>query len=224
MFDRIKKGFMLAGYGLGFKSQILFAVMFMVFGFVMEFAKGGRNMLGGFYIVLAATFVLQLVISLNLSTMVQTSPYKRRIGTIIPILTSIPFLLFNYTVMILIRLYYLYLDPEVAASTEQQLQIKGGLVAISVLLFVTSVYMGVCYKFFWKSLVFLVIVVYPISFASMTERFSGSVSAIAGGAIIAGGYLMILVGQAVAYVLSVLFYKKELSRTAFSAALKRNYR
>ena len=31
MFDRIKKGFMLAGYGLGFKSQILFAVMFMVF-------------------------------------------------------------------------------------------------------------------------------------------------------------------------------------------------
>lgn len=224
MFDKIKKGLMLAGYGLGFKSKLLFAVGFMLGGFALEFFDKAGNILGGFYIVLAAMFVLQLVISLNLSTMVQTSPYKRKLETVIPILTSTPLLLFNYTVMVLIRLYYLYLDPAVTADVNRQMQARSGLVAISILLFVTAIYMGVCYKFFWSSFVFLFAVVFPIAFISRADWFAHFVMKLPIGGIVAGGYLMIIIGQTAAYLASVVFYKRELSRHAFSAALKRSFR
>lgn len=221
MFEQVKKGLKLVKYGLTFKMQIAFSVIFLLFGVFVEFAGRGRNMLGGFYIVLSAMFVIQLIISMDISTMVQTSPYKKKLQTSIPILTCTPIMLFSYTVVVLIRLYYIYLDPAISENPENQGAVKAGLMAIILLLFFVSAYMGICFKYFLVSLIGLVLFVYPISFIFHELSIYKIVNEIPTAAIVAAGYVLIIAGQCISYLLTRLTYKKDLSKYAFGAAMKR---
>ena len=221
MFEQVKYGLKLVKYGLAFKMQIAFSVIFLLFGVFVEFAGRGRNMLGGFYIVLSAMFIIQLIISLDLSTMVQTSPYKKKLQTSIPILACTPIMLFAYTVVVLIRLYYIYLDPAISGDTENRAAVKAGLAAIILLLFFVSAYMGICFKYFLVSLIGLMMVVFPISFIFNVPRIFEAIDKIPTAAIVAVGYILIIAGQCISYLLTRLTYKKDLSRYAFGAAMKR---
>ena len=221
MFEQVKYGLKLVKYGLTFKMQMAFSVIFLVFGAVVEYFGRGMNMLGGFYIVLSAMFIIQLIISMDLSTMVQTSPYKKKLQTSIPILTCTPIMLFSYTVVVLIRLYYIYLDPARSENPENQGAVKAGLMAIILLLFFVSAYMGVCFKYFLLSLMGLMIVVFPISFVFNIPRIFEAIDKIPTVAIVAAGYVLIIAGQGISYLLTRLTYKKDLSKYAFGAAMKR---
>lgn len=221
MLQQIIYGFKLAKYGLKFKMQVAFSIIFLLCGIVVEFVDRGRNMLGGFYIVLSAMFTLQLIISLDISTMVQTSPYKKKLQTSLPILTSTPVMLLSYTVVVFIRLYYIYLDPVISCDWESRAQVKTGLVAIILLLFMASAYMGVCYKYFVAAFIGLMLCVFPTSYFFYSSSSFAVIEQFPIAAVVIFGYLMILAGQGISYLLITLTYKKELSRYAFGAAMKR---
>ena len=218
MLQNLKTGFSIVKFGLSIKMQLTFAVVFLAFGFVFEFITAGTNFLGGFYIVLSAMFVYQLIVSADISTMVQTSPYKKRLQTTLPMLACTPLMLLGYTVVVGIR-YYLFTN---AADAEAANTVLSGMFAIGWIIFFTTVYMGLCYKFFVAAMVLLFIFVIPVSGIGFNDAIGAMIMESMGFAGVAlFGYAAITVGCFLGFLLSKALYKYELSKMAFGAALKR---
>lgn len=221
MLEQIKLGLKLVKYGLSFKMQIALAILFCLFGLITEYVSRSSNLLGGFYILISAMFVIQLVISMDISLLVQTSPYKKKLQTSMPVLACVPIMLGAYTVEVLIKGYFLYFHPEISADAGQQASIKGGLEGVIVLLFVTAIYMGFCFKYFAAAMIGLFVVVLPISIVFQMPFLVNFIGQLPFGWIVLAGYILIPLGEFLAYQLSRLLYKKDLSRYAFGASLKR---
>jgi hypothetical protein len=121
-----------------------------------------------------------------------------------------------YTLLVLLDLYFF----QAATEDESRVEIKSGLLVIGVLLWLSSIYMGICFKYFLAALVGLCVVIMPIASIG-THLDTGFVNHIPMAAIVAAGYVLILLGQFLAYLLSLLAYRKDLSKHAFGAAMRR---
>jgi hypothetical protein len=216
MFNQIKLGIKLWKYAISAKSQIVCAIIFFLLGAVLEIGDQGTGVIGGYYIVLSSMFITQLIVSVDFSTMVQASPYKKKLQTSIPVLVSTPVMLVTYTFLALLRVYFF----QASSEDESRLEIKSGLLVIGVLLWLSSIYMGICYKYFLAAMVGLCVVIMPIASIG-TNLDTGFVEHIPMAAIVAAGYVLILLGQFLAYLLSRLAYRKDLSKYAFGAAMRR---
>jgi hypothetical protein len=216
MFNQIKLGIKLWKYAISAKSQIVCATIFFLLGAVWEIGNQGTGVIGGFYIVLSSIFITQLIVSVDFSTMVQASSYKKKLQTSMPVLVSTPVMLVTYTFLALIRVYFF----QASSKEESRLEIKFGLLLVGVLLCLTSIYMGICFKYFLAAMVVLELVIVPILVIGM-DFDTGFVAHIPMAAIVAAGYGLILLGQFLAYLLSRLAYRKDLSKYAFGAAMRR---
>jgi hypothetical protein len=216
MINQIKLGIKLWKYAISAKAQIVCAIIFFLLGAVLEIGDQGTSMIGGYYIVLSSVFIIQLIVSVDFSTMVQVSPYKKKLQTSIPVLVSTPVMFVMYTLLVLLDLYFF----QAATEDESRLEIKSGLLVIGVLLWLSSIYMGICFKYFLAAMVGLCVVIVPIASIG-TNLDTGFVDHIPMAAIVAAGYVLILLGQFLAYLLSRLAYRKDLSKYAFGAAMRR---
>jgi hypothetical protein len=216
MFNQIKLGIKLWKYAISAKSQIVCATIFFLLGAVWEIGNQGTGVIGGFYIVLSSIFITQLIVSVDFSTMVQASSYKKKLQTSMPVLVSTPVMLVTYTFLALIRVYFF----QASSEEEGRLEIKFGLLLVGVLLCLTSIYMGICFKYFLAAMVVLELVIVPILVIGM-DFDTGFVAHIPMAAIVAAGYVLIVLGQFLAYLLSRLAYRKDLSKYAFGAAMRR---
>jgi hypothetical protein len=183
---------------------------------MVEIGDQGTSMIGGYYIVLSSVFIIQLIVSVDFSTMVQASPYKKKLQTSIPVLVSTPVMFVMYTLLVLLDLYFF----QAATEDESRLEIKSGLLVIGVLLWLSSIYMGICFKYFLAAMIGLCVVIAPIASIG-THLDTGFVDHIPMAAIVAAGYVLILLGQFLAYLISRLAYRKDLSKYAFGAAMRR---
>jgi hypothetical protein len=216
MFNQIKLGIKLWKYAISAKSQIVCAILFFLLGVMVEIGDQGTSMIGGYYIVLSSVFIIQLIVSVDFSTMVQASPYKKKLQTSIPVLVSTPVMFVMYTLLVLLDLYFF----QAATEDESRLEIKSGLLVIGVLLWLSSIYMGICFKYFLAAMIGLCVVIAPIASIG-THLDTGFVDHIPMAAIVAAGYVLILLGQFLAYLISRLAYRKDLSKYAFGAAMRR---
>ena len=218
MINKIKTGIMLCRYGFSFKSNVAGALIFMVLGIVMQINMiNGMSFLGSMYIVLSAVFMYQLICSVTISTMIQTSGYKKQLQTLIPTITSVPFMMLMYTVCVI--MYYFM------KSGSEEYAIKN-LLLTAIFVFFMEIYTGTAYKYFVVSLGVMLVSIYAFMFNSdrimeMLMTVLSSLSLNSFGAVIVIGYVAIIVGGVLEYLLSCLFYKKPLSKMAFGAALKR---
>jgi hypothetical protein len=221
MKNQIKIGMKLCKHGLTCKSSIAGAILFFLIGLAVEIGCGGANSLGGFYFVVSTLFITQIIISTDVSTMVQTSPYKKKIQTSMPVLVCTPCMLAAYTVVVLFALHSLHVLP--AGDIEGAAAVRGSFIELIALLFFTSVYMGVCYKYFLAGVILIIAIIVPLT---VTSKYIAYVWAdgIPMAAIVASGYLAIIAGQFLSYLCSCLFYKKELSKYAFGSAMRREAR
>lgn len=218
MINKIKTGIMLCRYGFSFKSNVAGALIFMVLGIVMQTNMiNGMSFLGSMYIVLSAVFMYQLICSVTISTMIQTSGYKKQLQTLIPTITSVTFMMLMYTVCVI--MYYFM------KSGSEEYAIKN-LLLTAIFVFFMEIYTGTAYKYFVVSLGVMLVSIYAFMFNSdrimeklMTVLSSLSLNSF--GAVIVIGYVAIIVGGVLEYLLSCLFYKKPLSKLAFGAALKK---
>lgn len=218
MINKIKTGIMLCRYGFSFKSNVAGALIFMVLGIVMQINMiNGMSFLGSMYIVLSAVFMYQLICSVTISTMIQTSGYKKQLQTLIPTITSVPFMMLMYTVCVI--MYYFM------KSGSEEYAIKN-LLLTAIFVFFMEIYTGTAYKYFVVSLGVMLVSIYAFMFNSdrimeMLMTVLSSLSLNSFGAVIVIGYVAIIVGGVLEYLLSCLFYKKPLSKLAFGAALKK---
>ena len=80
----------IVGYGAKIKTQFLLALVFLIIGIFIEIASEGTVSTGSFYIVLSGLFLYQMIVSSDISTLVQSSPYKKKIQCVYPMIAVIP--------------------------------------------------------------------------------------------------------------------------------------
>ena len=221
MMRDLKLGFKIMKYGLGVKA-IIFALVVCIIAsvFISMLVPFG---LGGLYLGMAVMMVTQLVFSVSVSTMVQTSPQKKRLQTTVPTLISGIFLLLCNTLNLLFAwLGYLRMQNNTNSFfiiTMEPGELEAGIIFASGMMVFIMIYAHCSMKYIWVStIVFLILfytgfhylrvgeIVYPIMPTWVAVLISY-------GIVVAGCVLM--------YGISCVTYKKDFSRQTFETQLKR---
>ena len=215
MKKKISDLFCLMKCGLSFKSQVAFGILFLILGSVWEVFPilGEVNMIdmGSVFLFCAVMFPTQMLISLDISEMVQTS---------IPAKIS--------ACGGLLMLAWATLLKGIAYATGN---ISGNLgwqlLQIGIWMFFLMIFNGVCYKFFIISLIIMYSLMFGLGMSAGMASFgkggmmSGMVQIHPVLAVVLDIGL-ILLGALAEYGIASLFYKFPLSKSAFGAAMKRN--
>lgn len=206
----MKKDYMitckLIRYGLNFRLQLSMGLFFLIVGLLVEILTKGASFIGGFYMILSLLCSFQCIISTDVSTLVQSSPYKRKIQVVFPYLFTMPLILLAFTLVVVLRLYFVHLDPETYIQHTNGILVLGGVLGLTIL------YFGFAYKYFVASSI-----VFACICCSVVGLFSHPAEALCQSLplAIAVSYLMILVSSLLSYLFSSLLYRRNLSRTAF---------
>jgi hypothetical protein len=214
MRKKIKTAYRLLTYGFKAKLQLGIGAVFVLLGVVITALSPDASFLGGLYIVLGGMFGYQIFISLDVSTLVQTSAYKRKLQTSIPLLSMAPVVYLSYTIIALVW-GCRGADPADAAFF---LLLLAGVSSILL------VYLSVVYKFFLIMMVMMMVVICGVSFsAGLSTGQGAAVVQLPFGypAAVLLGYVMITAAYFLAYGLSRLLYKREFSKYAFGAAMRK---
>ena len=224
MINDLKLAFKIIPYGLNFKGNIFSFLLFFVLGLVMEISTPDMG-LGGLYVGMGSLLVVQLIHSVCVSTMVQTSPYKKRLQTVIPSIIGGGYLLIANTVTMIAKWIGFQHNNNVGYGIrfEGEGAFSNAVVLSSCMMIVVMLYMGVALKCFWPATVIFFIVfvgLYAITIVSVT-RGGVSVVALPVEVAIVLSYVAILIGTLCMYWIFKAMYKMEYSKITFDAALKR---
>jgi hypothetical protein len=203
-----KKTYQLLIYGFKAKLQLGIGAVFVVLGVLLTIFSSNMSYLGGLYIVMGGMFGYQIFISLDVSTLVQTSPYKRKLQTSIPLLSMAPLVYLTYTIIAVVW-GCRGIDMDGAPFA---LLLLAGTASLLV------VYLAVVYKFFW-----IMILMFAVAFGvgSGAAMSADMVVSLGYPAAVLLGYVMITAAHFLAYGISLLLYKREFSKYAFGAAMRK---
>lgn len=208
MFKKVKLGLSLVKYGFRPGTNLLMCILFLIIGLIVEVSTKGTNLIGAFYLLLVAMFVFQMIISMDVSSFVQTSKMKKALQTTVPVVTGTVLYLVIFTFLVVEKTILIKVNPE----TEEEL--LANFVLLIVMVFGAMVYTGFCYKFFLTGTIFFCIYVgATMTLVELIIR-NGVIKPDFVTTVILG-YVLIVLGGLVEYGLASLFYKKDLSKFAF---------
>lgn len=220
------KAFKLLPYGLSVKSTVVLFVLFLVLGIVQTVLapigiNGSYFNTGAVFIFAAMMFPGQLLLSGDVASFVQTSPYKKKIQVQMQTNLELVASLVGITIIVIIYGVHMAMRPENTVEL-----MKGLLFSGMAMLFIETIN-TLLYKYFILSL----IVIYVLTFTYMMLPIAG-IRTMNGPVItyiantpalaIVVCYVLGIIGAVGNYLVSSLFYKKEFSKMAYAAALKRN--
>lgn len=218
MLKNLKMGLSLLKYGFNIKQNIVMCSIFFVLGIIIEVFSKGTNVLGAFYIVLVGMFVLQMILSMNMSSLVASSSLQKSLQTTIPAITNFIVDLVFLTIVLVIK--FIFIKTGMVTETDVIMT----LTHFALLVLATFLYCGVCYKFFLAaSIGFIAFVLGEnIIFVelSMNEAFVEVFSHISFYAAAAACYGIVVVGALIQFALAKLLYKHPFSRYAFKSILQ----
>ncbi len=223
MVENWKLGMKSLKYAYGIKTNVLVGIGFVVLAGLLYITKGQMILgLGGDYMLMCiALLPTQMIYSLSVSNMVQASTVRKKLQTSVPAMVTYGNMVLVYLIMILIRLAAVFGHPE------QMGRMGGELVIMAGLMLLFMVYLGVAYKYFILSVAMViatVLIISPYSNVVENDLFSWIVfsqdwwgivlSVVLGlGLLTAGGLLQ--------YLVSLLVYKKPVSKMAQAAPLRK---
>lgn len=220
MKEQLSKGWKLSGYGLGVKTQRAFCIIFLIVGTLFKlFPLETEYMaidVGAVFLFCSAMFPAQLVMSLDMSQMVQASPYKKKLQTSIPAKMTTAGILIMFGWSMFLQVISCVITGKNFADQGVKL-LMTGMWAFVILLFT-----GVCYKFFVISMIIMYILVIGAGMlVGIAQQFFIPKGFIHPLVAIVADIVLILTGGVIQYGLMKLFYKFPLSKAAFGAAIKR---
>lgn len=221
MMNDIKKAIRLVPMGIGFKTQMVTMGLFLALGIVIEIAQRGTSYLGGFYLSICALYIGQLIISLDVSTLVQSSPYKKLFQVHIPLAIETIMLLLMFSIVVAIHAVLAKVGIDGYSLEENYAMQARCIFTNGIIISITAVFFGICYKYFIPAMVAFFLLMIPIlgfsqnTYLGIAQFLGESLSR----AIIAS-YILIIVGFGICYLLSNLAYKKDISKIAFAGALR----
>jgi len=205
-------GMKLIKYGFRPKMNLGLCLFFIIIGVAVEIGSKGTEFLGIFYMLLSGLYAFQMIISMDISTFVQTSKMKRALQTSVPIITGAMVSLIVYTFIVIERLILASIYPE------ESVAIINSLFMAILLVGITLIYEGICYKSFGLATGLMIVAVFGvIGFCNIVIK--DTAVPISTGAIVAIGYGVIVVFGIIAYLLCRALYKVELSKLAFKGIL-----
>ena len=213
MLDELKNAYKLVQYGLKIKMQLGMAVLFVVLGIGIEIAAQGQVVTGSFYIVLSGMFIYQLIISVDNSTLVQSSPYKKKIQCTYPILATAPWVYMTLTIISVIHGIFAQESAEMYSTMCRMTLLLGAL------LFILMIYFGLAYKYFIIGTVVMFVSVFPPIFTlqndnPLTALFTSY------PACVVISYVLTTLGVIGCWIIAKVTYKRDLDKLAFKAAMK----
>ncbi len=213
MLDELKNAYKLVQYGLKIKTQLGFAVLFVLIGIGIEVISKGQVVTGSFYIILSGIFIYQLIISVDNSTLVQSSPYKKKIQCTYPLLATAPWVYMTLAVLSVIHWIFSRESAEAYGAMCRMTILLG------VLLGVLMLYTALAYKYFiLVTVVMFVSVFIPIFVLQDENKISIHLNNF--GACVAVSFLITTLGVIGCRLLAKATYKHELDKLAFKAAMK----
>ncbi|MCR4651734.1 MAG: hypothetical protein K5662_08285 [Lachnospiraceae bacterium] len=214
MLKELLKSYRIVQYGLKVRTQVLFGAFFGIFGIAMEVVTRGKNIIGSFYIILAGMFIYQLIISSDMSTLVQSSPHKKKIQCVYPLISIIPWIYVCITILAVINGYF------AGTSSEAYIDICRMTAQLSIILFLSIIYFPLSYKYFVVATVALFVTVWPAMLIVATDNFISAKFTDYGVCVVIL-YLSATIGLIISFFVSRLVYKKDLSKIAFMGLIKR---
>lgn len=219
MINDMKLGIRLLRYGYGIKMNLVLLIVCTaadVLFFALELA-GITTPLDGYLLLACAMVPVQILFSLNAVDIVLASPVRKKLQTSVPALMSLCATLAAYLIIVLKKAVIILIHPDKTAQSAVMLSFLAFLAAV------IMVFTGVLYKSFPAFLVMCFSLPGFVSFFMMSllrSDFLGEdMGALVRGALI--GAVLILAGGALEYVLSILFYKKPVSKKTLGGKLSR---
>lgn len=217
MLKDLKMGFQLMKYGYKIKMNVIMMVVILAFGIVAEISSKGTSFLGGFYLMMTGMFAYQLIMSMDISEMVQTSAMKRRLQVELPVVASTVVYLAAYTFLLVERVILIYQNPQ---GKEEALYTLFTIVLMMVTIYIFT---AICYKYFVAGFILFLILFIGVDTGAVILWNNGIgawLCQIGLGWLAVLGYAVVLLGGGIEYLLGSLLYRKPLSEFAFRGIFK----
>lgn len=222
MIKDIKFGFQIMKYGLNFKACMIGLAFCMGVGLLFSILLP-VGAIGCLYAGMGVLFTVQLIHSVSVSTMVQTSPHKQRIQTLIPTVIGTLCLLITNTFAVIAQ----WMGHQRAINnTNPNLIIvyepgeyETGYIISSLVLVYMLLYTAFAMKHFGVAMVILI--GGCIAIQNLDQLGKIDYVMIPEGLAIVLSYVIVLFGGFIMYVISCLSYKKDYSKATFDNLLKR---
>lgn len=217
MIDDFKLGMKMLRYGDHMILQMVGTVICWLGGLILNVWVKGIGMMGisvgSVFMTVAVMFPVQILYSLSVSNLVQSSPAKRRMQTSVPTAVSFVGMMVNYLVCVGIDLIFMALHPEKAGALCSEMW------ASAIFSVFTMLVLAVTYKYFLASVLLGIVVYFYVRYTFETELVISAFGS--GAAAAAAGFVLILLGGLGQYGLSLLCYKAPMSKYAQSANLRK---
>lgn len=209
-------------YGSGLVSMMVCCGIFLVLGLLMTIGFAMLGIAGGpgdVFLIIVVMFPTQVIYTLSISNLVQSSPAKKRMQTLVPATVDCFNMMILYLVNALCKGIVMTRHPELVGTICVEMVTLAGFAAFIML------YMGVGYKYFWTSIVAGIIVYFFTHSRLDTVNkirfgiFDNSAGSFALALVI--GLVIIVLGGLGQYGLSLLVYKAPMSKYAQSAAVRK---
>lgn len=223
------KGMKLARYGVGVKMNLAFMIIFIVCGIAWEIYYTAEGIsdpvwliydMGAVLLFCAAMFPAQMMISVDLSALAQTSPYKKRIQTTMLTKMTLVGSLISLTLVILLKGIGCFVGHRSFSEEIDKLYL------VSLLGFLFLLVSACMYKHFILTLLVLYFVLMILSglsgFLMGISKNGLEIFSIHPVLSVVLSYALIFLGALGEQLLSKAFYKHELSRIAFGSAMKKS--
>lgn len=210
-------GFQLMKYGYRIKMNVIFMLVILVIGIIVEITSEGTSFLGGFYLMMTGMFAYQLIMSMDISEMVQTSAMKRRLQVELPVVASTVVYLAAYTFLLVERVILIYQNPQ---GKEEALYTLFTIVLMMVTIYIFT---AICYKYFVAGFILFLILFIGVDTGAVILWNNGIgawLCQIGLGWLAVLGYAVVLLGGGIEYLLGSLLYRKPLSEFAFRGIFK----
>ena len=222
MIKDIRLGLSLMKYGLNYRMSIfgillcLAATMF--FMWLLPVAA-----VGGIILSVVPLFVAQLIFSLTVSTMAQTSPYKKRLQTSVPTIFAMICSLIANTIVVIIHWFNYQrvmnnTDPFLTITYEPG-EYETGYLFTAIFLVWILLYTTLSMKYFWPATIIMVGGFWAVR--AYVEQGELIYIVMPDWVAILLSYVIVLLGCAVFYLITCVTYKKPYSDITFDSLLKR---
>lgn len=221
MINDLKLGFKVLKYAHAVKSTLVLGGIMVLIGIALCILNVAveNSFPGGYFIMITALFLLQLLYSVNMSNLVQASPMKKRLQTSVPAVIGTFCMLMGYLLTVLTEGIVAYFGPE------EINYICGQILFTMVVMGVIMLYTGICYKYFVVATV-MFILVFAICYSYLISSRGWFISFAGDGwgmfaLTAAAGLAFILICGVLQYLLSLAVYKAPMSKRTQAASLRR---
>lgn len=204
-------------YSYNLKINLICAGIFIAIGVLyetMDLVKG----MGGYLLIVVSMYPAQILYSVCGSQLVQSSPYKKALMTSMPTMLTLCSGLLSYVLLVVLEGVRMIIKPETADQSISTILMAG------ILLLILDIYVGIVYKYFWVSMMLMCISIVGIysniSFILRSRQFTQLLSGCSLPVAIVVGLCLALLGSLLQYGISLLVYKKPVSKQAIYGMMR----